>query len=164
MIYFTADFHFEHAAIIEFCKRPFRSAPHMDSQLIKNYNEVVQPDDTVYIVGDFSIRRRGYKMALWNIVDKLKGQKHLILGNHDYLEPFDYVDMGFVSVHTALKVDEFILAHDPSIACAIGGKTLLHGHVHDLFLQQENAINVGVDVWDFAPVGIDVIREMIEED
>ena len=32
------------------------------------------------------------------------------------------------------------------------GRWLLHGHVHDTWRVQGRQINVGVDVWDFAPV------------
>ena len=47
MIYFSADQHFSHANIIKYCKRPFNNAQHMNETLIKNWNSVVKPMDTV---------------------------------------------------------------------------------------------------------------------
>lgn len=40
------------------------------------------------------------------------------------------------------------------------GQRFLHGHVHDLWrdLEDGRLINVGVDVWDFAPVSIDTLE------
>ncbi len=50
MIYFTADMHFGHRAIITMQNRPFESVEEMDKVLLQNYNAVVQKDDTVYIL------------------------------------------------------------------------------------------------------------------
>lgn len=155
MIYFTADLHFGHDACIEYCNRPFKNASVMDRQLIKNWNSVVEDEDTVYVVGDFTLKAPIHKNYIENIVSKLKGSKHLILGNHDRLKPFDYVnDIGFFSVHTSLEVYGYILNHDPAVACMDFKRTFLCGHVHNLFRTQKNVINVGVDVCNFKPISI----------
>lgn len=39
---------------------------------------------------------------------------------------------------------------------------LLHGHVHDAWCVEGDMINVGVDVWGFAPVEAEVIAALIE--
>lgn len=154
MIYFTADLHFYHDAIIEACYRPYKTGHQMHKALVKNFNEIVTDEDTVYILGDFSFSKD--KEPIRRIVDKLNGQKHLILGNHDYLNPFTYVEFGFISVHTSLKIDlygqEYILVHDPALSQVDRSKMFLCGHVHDLFLWQKNCINVGVDVHGFKPI------------
>ena len=157
MIYFTSDLHLEHPNIIHYCGRPFRNVQQMNKVLIKNWNSVINEDDVVYMLGDLSIKPPAYKRGLWHFVDNMKGKKHLILGNHDYLEPFDYIDMGFISVHTMLWLEEFTLIHDPAQAYKINGP-VLHGHVHQNWKKHKNAINVGVDVWDFKPVSIDDIN------
>lgn len=38
---------------------------------------------------------------------------------------------------------------------------LLHGHVHDHWLQRERCINVGVDVWNYFPVSEIALAEMV---
>ena len=47
-LFFTSDTHFHHANIIRFCNRPFRDVEEMDEILIRNWNEVVGPEDTVF--------------------------------------------------------------------------------------------------------------------
>ena len=80
MILYTSDLHFGHANIIGFDHRPFADSDEMDHVLIELWNSRVQPDDTVYIVGDLCYRS-GHT-ADWYL-KKLKGHKILILGNHD---------------------------------------------------------------------------------
>ena len=50
----------------------------MDSAIIKRWNERVTPQDLVYHLGDFAFDDHDPYLELLN------GQKHLILGNHDY--------------------------------------------------------------------------------
>ena len=43
-IFFTADTHFNHANIIEYCSRPFKDVNHMNWAMIENWNSVVGKD------------------------------------------------------------------------------------------------------------------------
>lgn len=43
------------------------------------------------------------------------------------------------------------------------GQWLLHGHVHDTWRVRDRMINVGVDVWDYHPISLDTIKEIINE-
>ncbi len=162
MIYFTADFHFLHDKIIIYCKRPFGNARHMQSVIIKNYNNIVTDDDTVYILGDLTIAGPNYRWAVQKLIQQLGGRKHLILGNHDEFDPFTYVKMGFESVHTGLWLEkhDLYLTHDPANAIVDMDKTWLCGHIHQHWKQISNTINVGVDVWDFQPVSIEEINKI----
>jgi len=163
MIFFTADQHYDHQAILKYCKRPFENTIQMDRALIRNHNEVVNEDDDVYMLGDFSLSTKLHKSKIEQIVSKLKGRKHLILGNHDIKDPSFWVEIGFQSVHYPyFEVEEFICVHDPSLSQVDRSKTFLCGHVHDLFLHQKNCINVGVDVRYFKPICIDLIRDILE--
>lgn len=163
-IWFTADWHIHHENIIRYCGRPFSNARHMMNVILKNYNRLVSEDDTIYFLGDLTMQGAAYKNAIEQLVSKMKGQKHLILGNHDKLSPFDYVDIGFVSVHTALEIcpngHDFVLVHDPALSAVDRTRNFLCGHVHELFKRQKNVLNVGVDVWNFKPVSLgEVIYE-----
>jgi len=140
MIYFTSDHHFSHENIIKYCDRPFPNAYVMDRVLISRYNETVKENDTVYFLGDLSMKNRSHKGGHFRyLMNKLhNGTKHLILGNHDKLEPFDYVDLGFQTVHTSLNIDlpyigNVWLVHDPAWAEMDKKKLFLCGHVHTLF-------------------------------
>ena len=79
MIFFTSDLHFGHEHIIQFSHRPFRNVTEMNRQLISNYNAVVQPEDTVYLLGDLSFQISVEKANA--LIAQLNGKKHLILGN-----------------------------------------------------------------------------------
>ncbi|MGH9119071.1 MAG: hypothetical protein ACRD0A_14670 [Acidimicrobiales bacterium] len=41
------------------------------------------------------------------------------------------------------------------------GRWLLHGHVHERWLQRGRMINVGVDAWDYRPVAEEQIASVI---
>ena len=73
MIYFTADMHFGHRAIITMQNRPFESVEEMDKVLLQNYNAVVQKDDTVYILGDICHHMKIEDAD--NLIKKLNGKK-----------------------------------------------------------------------------------------
>ena len=77
---YISDMHLGHSNVINFDKRPFLDRDEMDHVLIQLWNGRVQKDDDVYILGDFCYRSE--KTADWYL-RKLKGRKHLVIGNHD---------------------------------------------------------------------------------
>jgi calcineurin-like phosphoesterase family protein len=169
MIYFTADHHFFHKQIIKFCERPFKSEQAMRKALIINHNTVVNKNDTVYFIGDVAMLGTSQWESLKGVMSSLNGTKHLIFGNHDEFKWQRYLDIGFTTVHSALQLNidgiSFILAHDPSVYCAIGPESvLLCGHIHTLFksLPDQRVVNVGVDQWDFKPITIDDVKKELK--
>ena len=167
MQYFTADTHFGHTNIIYHTNRPFKNTNEMDNKLIDNFNSIVGSQDDLYIIGDYSMVGPTKRLYLEKITRRLIGHKHLILGNHDRLKPFKYIDIGFESVHTSLElhipeIGRCLLNHDPSVSCMVRDWILLCGHVHDLFRSIDYVINVGVDVWDFKPVSISQIEDILK--
>lgn len=155
----TSDLHLGHENMIKFCERPFKSVKQMNHILLKNYTELVQPEDEVFFVGDISMKRRDHKSWYQHIFENLPGNKHLILGNHDTLPPFDYVDSGFTSVHTSFVLGEYILVHDPAVATIDINRKFICGHIHRLFKSCGNVVNVGVDMWDFKPISLEQVAE-----
>ena len=85
MIYYTSDLHFGHKNIIKYENRPFKDIEEMEYELIKRWNNKVKSnDDHIYILGDFAFKGSNLSIDHINeIVDNLKGKKHLIIGNHD---------------------------------------------------------------------------------
>ncbi len=69
-----------HSNVIRFDHRPFADRDEMDHVLIELWNGRVQPDDTVYIVGDYCYRSD--HAPEWYL-RQLKGHKFLVLGYHD---------------------------------------------------------------------------------
>lgn len=76
-IFFTSDLHFNHAAIMKFCNRPFASVEEMNEKLIENWNNVVGEKDIVFDLGDVCFKKK------WDCLDQLNGKHYLIYGNHD---------------------------------------------------------------------------------
>ena len=81
MVFFTADMHFDHRAIINMKNRPFESVEEMDRILLQNFNSVVRQNDTVYILGDICHHMKIEDAD--NLIRKMNGKKYLIVGNHD---------------------------------------------------------------------------------
>jgi calcineurin-like phosphoesterase family protein len=172
--HFTADQHYFHGKVIEYCSRPFKNTKEMHKALISNHNSVVGEHDTVWNIGDIAMLEDKEISKLGPLLKQFNGIQHLVLGNHEDGRPFTYVKFGFTSVHTSMWFERhgytFVLAHDPSIYTIVqnmGPKTyMLCGHIHELFqhlLPEKRVINVGVDVWDYAPVSLQTILELIKE-
>ena len=159
--WYTADPHFGHNNILKFQKRPFRSITQMDTALIMNITAVVQPDDDLWIVGDFgfggSAGKEGY---LEGVFHRIPGRKHLIVGNHDD-ERVQNLPWESCSQLTEFTDGETMvtLCHYPMITWnrARKGAIQIFGHVHSSWRGTRNSVNVGVDVWDYRPVQIDDI-------
>lgn len=165
LIYYIADTHFGHANVIRFCERPFDDVRDMDCTMTEYWNLRVTDDDDVYIVGDFI-----YKAAepAEEIVGRLRGRKHLVVGNHDakWMRGVD-LSRHFVEVeHALLAVDDrrrrVWMCHYPCMTWPKGAYHV-YGHIHNdrpegfwpLLRTYDNALNAGVDVNAFMPVTLD---------
>lgn len=166
----TSDTHFNHFNIIAYSKRPFQDVAEMNAAMIDRWNAVVQPEDTVYHLGDFAMGN----LALVEIIrKKLNGRIVLIRGNHDQTSVFKHFDR----VERNLTIDvlghKVLMCHNPRrlVELAVGVDLGLCGHVHDAWTVRQVGdwlkgnphknqnpvrvavpmINVGVDCWNFAP-------------
>ena len=54
-IFITADHHFNHKNIIEYCDRPFKTVEEMNNTMIEKWNNKVGKDDLVIHLGDFAL-------------------------------------------------------------------------------------------------------------
>lgn len=133
-IFFISDPHFGHANIIRYCDRPFKDVQEMNETLIKNWNNVVNPDDIIFILGDIAF---GGAATFEEIVPKLNGRKYLVLGNHDYKNVRERYKEWFVDVKPKMFISidgrSIILNHEPLLC--FGGQNdcriwHLFGHVH----------------------------------
>ena len=80
MIYFTSDTHFCHIKEFLFTPRGFTNVEDMNLTIVANWNDIVQPDDDVYHLGDFVMNDIDAGIEL---IKQLNGRIHLIRGNHD---------------------------------------------------------------------------------
>ena len=79
----TADLHFNHANIVAYSHRPFATVGEMNDHFIAMWQQLVQPEDEVYVLGDFAFWRATDLLSPRAIFDQLPGSKHLVKGNHD---------------------------------------------------------------------------------
>lgn len=158
MIFLTADWHLGDERLHLF-PRPFSSADDCAKNIIENYNKVVSDDDTVYFVGDVAVKED----ALHEYMNELPGKKILIKGNYDkfdlevYKKYFDSVSY-FEDVTFQNDEGEGVdcrVVHYPSQS--IPERFNLVGHIHGSWRVQKNMLNVGVDVWHFAPVSSEMV-------
>lgn len=130
-----SDTHFGHTNSWEKFKlpdgsplRPFTSTEEMDETMIERWNAKVQPQDTVYHLGDVVINKKYLPL-----VERLNGRKILIRGNHDIFGDDDYYNVGFEQIHgVRVFVDKFILSHIPLHPDCVTErfKVNVHGHLH----------------------------------
>ena len=78
-IYITSDTHFGHSKNFLYEPRGFKNIYDHDNAIIKNWNEIVQPEDDVYLLGDVMLNDNDYGLSC---LKQLKGRIHIIRGNH----------------------------------------------------------------------------------
>lgn len=175
-IYFTADLHLGHENILA-SRTQFQTIDEMDQYMIERWNKVVHANDEIYILGDLMFRNRRSPMYY---LEKLKGRKHLIIGNHDekWMKQVNLDDY-FISVDRELILKnnhkKYTLSHYPWIEfpgsryAKYSSAYMIHGHIHSnkvsgtyeiIKKHFPNLLNCGQDICDFKPVTID---ELIEQ-
>ncbi len=168
MIFFTSDLHFYHEKIIRHTQRPFYNAEEMNKVLIQKWNNKIQYNDEIYILGDFTMK--GVDLAS-KCLYSLKGKKHLIRGNHDNFVDSPKFDKSlFVSIQDYMEIAYlntcFILFHYPILEWNgyRKGAISLHGHQHNHKKYNiENLRNhilrydVGVDANNMEPISAEEI-------
>lgn len=159
---YISDVHFGHRAAIDFDHRPFADVEEMDRVLIYLWNSRVTKNDQVYILGDFAYRNE--RPFSWYL-RQLKGQKHLIVGNHDKKLLKDSEAMSyFVSVDYQLEVTDnqkhIILSHFPIAEWDGFFRDVyhIHGHIHSrtdgafqYMKQFDRALNAGACINNYTP-------------
>ena len=156
---FTSDTHFGDPRVLRIDRRPFTSVEAHDEGLIQRWNAVVGPADDVWHLGDFALgltpeRTRG-------LLGRLHGRKHLLVGNND--PPATLEAEGWASVRSYAEIE---VDGTPLVLCHYAfrtwngmnrGRIDLHGHSHGRLKPMPRQYDVGVDVWDLAPVPLATI-------
>ena len=153
-IWFTSDNHHHHKGIFKHCPttREGADVDEMTEIMIKRWNSKIAPNHRVYMLGDFCFHKD--KGVTRNILDRLNGKIHVIMGNHDYHfrdYPGMYLDRVEEIVHyKELYIDKIkvVLCHYPMIEWnrMHHGSVMLYGHVHGgLPLSPYRSMDVGID-------------------
>ena len=164
--YVISDLHLDHGNIIKYCDRPFDDVADMNHTLVENWNAVVDPEDTVFYLGD---------LAMWGPdaaeewAAKLNGNLVFVRGNHDDLNEADLpVPVCDACVVTHGKY-RFGCVHWPEETADPGGDWLLYGHHHNNdvgeypFIDPErNRVNLSVELIGYEPLSLDHLCELLD--
>lgn len=157
-VWLTADTHFNHKFIAE--HRGFYSVESMNEMLIDSWNLHVKRGDRVYHLGDVALGKTALAPQL---LGRLTGNIHLILGNHDkvaqhptvrnrftWIGDYKYLDVGGQKIalcHYAFQT--WRNSHH--------GTWHLHGHSHGSLPPIGKRLDVGVDGNNWCPWHIDEV-------
>lgn len=177
MIWFTSDCHFCHEKSFLWEPRGFNDQYEMNREIIKNWNEQVQADDDVYLLGDVMLNDNVEGLKC---LKALKGRIHIVLGNHDsnaratlYKSCYNVVE-----VERAIPLEaegyKFYLTHYPTITSNFDEKKPLerrvinicgHSHTKDKFQDMNKGLiyHVEFDAHNNAPVSIDTVISDIKK-
>ncbi|ASS58250.1 hydrolase (plasmid) [Rhizobium leguminosarum] len=153
MIHFTGDTHFGDPRVLRLDRRPFSDVVEHDDALIRTWNETVGPDDEVWHLGDFMSARAG---DCTELLARLNGRKHLIIGNNDPATTTNSPGWESVQHYAELRHEErhLILCHYAFRTWnQMGKKSInLHGHSHGRLKPLPRQYDVGVDGQGLRPV------------
>ena len=169
----TSDLHFGHANIMKFCsvsRARFRNdVAYMNEAMVKEWNDLIAPEDTVYILGDVAFMS-GSDAA--RMVNRLNGTKILVRGNHDrktlmdvsfrnaFKEVHDYLDINYSGTKVVMfhyPISEFDQQHRGSVH--------FHGHLHGGVsgLEHYRVLDVGMDATGMIAISMeDAIKQALK--
>ena len=147
---YLSDLHLGHANMLLMAdcgrelvkRRQFQDISEMNEFIVRQWNEHVDPDDDVWIPGDFSYRS---KIDVGKYLSRLAGHKHLIIGNHDikwmkniklsqYFESVAHMDVVKEGSKTITICHYPLMEWSQSRHARYsldGCSWLIHGHIHD---------------------------------
>lgn len=136
-----------------------------DSDLIEHWNDIVGKNDTVYIIGDYAFKNHNYYL------NALNGKKIIILGSHDKMSQMsrqnftEVHDFGCVRKIKDLKITMCHYALKSWAGSFHGWPFInLYGHSHGRMPEFDNMLSfdVGVDIWDYRPIPIEVVIKKVD--
>jgi calcineurin-like phosphoesterase family protein len=122
-----SDLHLGHKNILKYsgALRGGTTSEEHDLWIVDQWNSVVRKQDLVYVLGDVAFDENSL-----HLVNRLKGEKKLIRGNHDILPTQTYLRY-FNNVYGLYSHKAtFWMSHAPIHTQELRGRINLHGHVH----------------------------------
>jgi calcineurin-like phosphoesterase family protein len=170
-IYLTSDLHFCHNKDFIYQPRGFNSVQEMNETIIKNFYEVMDYADKLYILGDCFLNNNEEGMKF---MKRLPGKKYIIWGNHDndsrkmLLEDAGFICLGYASILKWCNGYTFYLSHYPTLTSNSDEDKPLkrriinlcgHTHTKDKFHDMDKGLiyHVELDAHDNKPILIDDI-------
>lgn len=166
MIWFSADPHFGHRAMLLYCagRAVFDSVEAMNETLVMRWNQRVAPRDEVYLLGDVSFMPTAKTKEL---LLRLNGRLHLVAGNHDPKQIRKLDRWESVSDYLERRIDgqKLIMSHYPMLTWknAHHGSWMLHGHSHGNIVETTTRTDVGIDTTtDLAPISWPEVQDRMK--
>lgn len=184
MDWFTADTHFGHNNIIRYSNRPFTSVEEMDDVIINNINNLVQPGDTLWFLGDFCFGPRDPE-RFYRVAESYRNRIEcnniiLIWGNHDpnrFAHKREERDSAgkfrrlfkddYDLKQTTVMGQKIVLCH---YAMRVWDKSHhgawhLYGHSHGSLPDDPNSLSFdcGVDCHDYKPLNFNEVGEIMKK-
>jgi calcineurin-like phosphoesterase family protein len=187
----TSDTHYNHVNVIRYDERPFVDVEAMNEAMIERHNSVVGPRDRFIHLGDFgmgdifatleltkrlngigfivpgnhdrisSVNKGGkliekftplYRAAGWTILPEVVLTR--IAGVDALMSHFPYT--GDSHDKSAEGADRYADVRPKDT-----GLHLVHGHIHNQWVETEREFNAGVTVRDYTPVARETVEEWI---
>lgn len=173
----TSDLHFGHEQEFLYVPRGFSSVEEHDEAIIKRWNEVITPEDTVWVLGDLMLGNN--ELGLQKL-KRLNGHLNIVRGNHDsetrmsLYQTLDNVDSIQEGKFLRYKKYNFYLSHYPSITGNYDSDKSLktrvislcgHSHTSDAFSDWGNGLifHAELDTHDCVPWNLDDIIKLLRE-
>ncbi len=178
MIWFTSDLHFRHDRAFIYNTRGYSSIEIMNKEQIWRWNEVINENDIIYVLGDFILgtTQQNGLIEIVSILSSLKGKIKLIIGNHDTPAKIEIykkhnIDYVYADMITYNK-HQYYLSHYPTLTSTLESdhnKSIrnLFGHTHStnkFYNDYPFMYNVAVDAHNGYPVSIEQIEKDIEKE
>ena len=177
MIYFTSDWHIGHNKPFLYEPRGFSSIEEHDTAILLRCNELVGPEDELWILGDLAL---GQNEKEWNRVYKSLycNHVHYVQGNHDtdnkmdkYDEEYFFMFHGYADMIKYSKTKRFYVSHYPTYTANVASDRIkvinLFGHTHSkekFFNNNPFMYNVAADAHNCYPVSLEEIIKDIEKE
>jgi calcineurin-like phosphoesterase family protein len=159
--FFTSDPHFGHFNMTQagknYSNRPYKTVAEMDTALIANWNSVVGPEDTVYLLGDFVMG----KTPAPTYLAQLNGIIHFIWGNHDSNQTRHLPRWASSQPYLEIILEgrKIILCHYAMRVWngSHKGNLMFYGHSHGSLPGNDQSCDVGVDCFNYTPATLEQI-------
>ncbi len=197
MDWITSDTHYYHPNIIIYVKRPYLKdgdlvvdkhgkqvwsckergrvrAREMTADLVQNHNKLVQPNDTVWHLGDFTF---GGTPEVFNLLRQLNGNYKFLWGNHDKaLKDFKTIIDHYPQIKSRVEflgnMAEVSIEGQSVVLCHYAMRTWnkshhgnwhLYGHSHGTLPDDPNSMSfdAGIDCHNYKPIRFSRVREIM---
>ena len=141
-IWFCSDLHLGHSNMYKFTNydgtkcRPWDDYEEAEEYMLQEFNKVLKPNDTLYILGDVASKtdRASY---FFNAL--VPCRRILLMGNHDNKIGFKFLSKYFNEIRGAYNLENYIMTHIPVSSGSKGRfKRNLHGHTHSNLITIDN--------------------------